>query len=185
MIASMCKGEVTVSQIETMELQIMKDLQWFLFPPTPMNFIDNLYPLLNASLSSEITTSSSTSRKRSRQEDDMDRDLQDSLDLSTFLVELSVCAYPFIMAKPSSIAWLLCCTALTSSISLKMFEEILRIYVHNMMWIWCGHDRSWDMWHIVGRSIPSCHATRRQRSIVPNDFWWRIGIRSMTTIGIQ
>ena len=102
MIASMCKGEVTVSQIETMELQIMKDLQWHLFPPTPMNFIDNLYPLLNASLSSEVTISSS--RKRSRQEDEMERDLQDSLDLSTFLVELSVCAYPFIMAKPSSIA---------------------------------------------------------------------------------
>jgi len=104
MIASMCKGEVTVSQIETMELQIMKDLQWHLFPPTPMNFIDNLYPLLSASLSSEITISSSSSRKRSRHYDDMERDLQDSLDLSTFLVELSVCAYPFIMAKPSSIA---------------------------------------------------------------------------------
>lgn len=104
MIASMCKGEVTVSQIETMELQIMKDLQWHLFPPTPMNFINNLYPLLNASLSSDGTISSSTSRKRSRQDDDMERDLQDSLDLSTFLVELSVCAYPFIMAKPSSIA---------------------------------------------------------------------------------
>ena len=104
MIASMCKGEVTVSQIETMELHIMKDLQWHLFPPTPMNFIDNLYPLLNASLSSEVTTTSSNSRKRSRHYDDMERDLQDSLDLSTFLIELSVCAYPFIMAKPSSIA---------------------------------------------------------------------------------
>jgi len=102
MIASMCKGEVTVSQIETMELHIMKDLQWHLFPPTPMNFIDNLYPLLIASLSSDGTTSSS--RKRSRQEDDIERDLQDSLDLSTFLIELSVCAYPFIMAKSSSIA---------------------------------------------------------------------------------
>jgi len=104
MIASMCKGEVTVSQIETMELQIMKDLQWHLFPPTPMNFINNLYPLLSATLSSDGTTPRSSSRKRSRHYGDMERDLQDSLDLSTFLVELSVCAYPFIMAKPSSIA---------------------------------------------------------------------------------
>ena len=104
MIASMCKGEVTVSQIETMELQIMNDLQWHLFPPTPMNFISNIYPLLSATLSSDGTATSSSSRKRSRHHDDMERDLQDSLDLSTFLVELSVCAYPFIMAKPSSIA---------------------------------------------------------------------------------
>lgn len=106
-IASTGNGLITVKHIEAMELSIIETLNWHLFPPTCVSFIENFYPLL---VSSTNTTSSSTS---SSDDNNMyhpsssyhnDERLVDALEFSRFLAELSVCAYPFVSVKPSSIA---------------------------------------------------------------------------------
>mmetsp|Transcript_14313 Transcript_14313/g.23270 ORF Transcript_14313/g.23270 Transcript_14313/m.23270 type:complete len:158 (+) Transcript_14313:60-533(+) len=73
---------ITTRHIEAMELSIMKSLDWHLHPPTTVAFLENYFPLLE-------------------KEDD---EMTDCLEFSRFLSELSVCAYPFVSAKPSSIA---------------------------------------------------------------------------------
>lgn len=89
-IASTGNGLITTKHIEAMELSLMKCLDWHLFPSTSIAFIENIYPLLFSNQDS----SSGVDAQR----------LADSLEFSRFLAELSVCAYPFISTKPSSIA---------------------------------------------------------------------------------
>eukprot|EP00585_Thalassiosira_rotula_P003834 CAMPEP_0196159844 /NCGR_PEP_ID=MMETSP0910-20130528/46526_1 /TAXON_ID=49265 /ORGANISM="Thalassiosira rotula, Strain GSO102" /LENGTH=239 /DNA_ID=CAMNT_0041424769 /DNA_START=475 /DNA_END=1194 /DNA_ORIENTATION=- len=81
-IASTGNDLITTRHIEAMELSIMKSLDWRLHPPTTVAFLENYFPLLE-------------------KEDD---EMTDCLEFSRFLSELSVCAYPFVSAKPSSIA---------------------------------------------------------------------------------
>ena len=81
-IASTGNGLITRHHMEAMELSIMKSLDWRLHPPTTVAFLENVYSLL------------------ANQDDEM----ADCLEFSRFLSELSVCAYPFVSAKPSSIA---------------------------------------------------------------------------------
>lgn len=81
-IVSTGNGLITVKHIENMELSVMTCLNWHIFPPTPVSFIENFYPLISR-----------------------DGHLwADSLEFSRFLTELSVCTYPFVSAKPSSVA---------------------------------------------------------------------------------
>lgn len=98
-IASTGNGLITVKHIEAMELSIIKTLNWHLFPPTCVSFIENFYPLLS---SASPTTSSNHYHHPSNSFSDMR--LVESLEFSRFLAELSVCAYPFVSVKPSSIA---------------------------------------------------------------------------------
>ena len=85
-VASTGNGRITVKHIEAMELSIMKDLNWHLFPPTSVAFIENFFPLISRNCNDGFSK------------------VADSLEFSRFLTELSVCAYPFISAKPSSIS---------------------------------------------------------------------------------
>ena len=84
-IASTGNGAVTVGHIEAMELSIMRCLDWHLFPPTSVSFIENLYPLIV-----------------SNPRDDGWGPLDDSLEFSIFLAELSVCSYPCVSVHPPS-----------------------------------------------------------------------------------
>ena len=84
-IASTGNGLITARHIEAMELSIMKCLDWHLFPPTAAAYIENLFPLLP-------------------NEDQTPKTAADALEFARFLAELSVCAYPFVSAKPSSVA---------------------------------------------------------------------------------
>ena len=77
-IASMGRGAILPDHIATMETSIMQALCWHLHPPTPLSFIDNSFPLISRNL--------------------------ESYEFTRFLSELSVCAYPFVCLKPSSIA---------------------------------------------------------------------------------
>lgn len=105
-------GSITVQHIEAMELSIMKCLNWHLFPPTAVSFIENLFPLIESGCCAVLSSSSSGGSSSSgsnvsnstSQEDHIQRAISNSLELSRFLAELSVCAYPFVLAKPSSIA---------------------------------------------------------------------------------
>ena len=82
--ASLGNGQVRPSHIEEMELRLMRRLDWRLFPPTPAAFIEDLFPLV-----------ASGSRGAA---------MADGYEFSRFLAELSVCAYPFVSARPSSVA---------------------------------------------------------------------------------
>ena len=92
-IASTGNGLITVKHIEAMELSIMNSLEWRLFPPTCVSFVENFYPLI---------ANDCCANKKDVQH--LQQAVSDSFELSRFLAELSVCAYPFITAKPSSIA---------------------------------------------------------------------------------
>ena len=92
-IASTGNGLITVKHIEAMELSIMNSLEWRLFPPTCVSFVENFYPLI---------ANDCCANKKDVQH--LQQAVSDSFELSRFLTELSVCAYPFITAKPSSIA---------------------------------------------------------------------------------
>ncbi len=102
-IASTGNGLITAKHIEAMELSIMQGLQWHLFSPTSATFIENLYPLLAKHL------------------DHRGSDMADSLEFVRFLTNLSVCAYPFVSAKLSSIA------VAAVLYSLEYFESSVRL----------------------------------------------------------
>lgn len=85
-IANAGSGLITARHIEAMELSIMKCLDWHLLPPTSVAYIDNFFPILSACCSGDFGK------------------VVDAFEFSRFLVELSVCEYPFLCAKPSSIA---------------------------------------------------------------------------------
>lgn len=86
-IASTGSASITAKHIEAMELSIMQCLNWHLFPPTSVAFIENFGPLVKRDCH-QLTASTIT----------------DALEFARFLAELSVCAYPFVSAKPSSVA---------------------------------------------------------------------------------
>ena len=60
--------------------------------------------MLSSSSSGGSSSSGSNVSNSTSQEDHIQRAISNSLELSRFLAELSVCAYPFVLAKPSSIA---------------------------------------------------------------------------------
>ena len=103
-IASTGNGTVTVGHIEAMELSILRRLDWHLFPPTSVSFIENFYPLIHEG----------DDNGGSRRGDGHGNGhcfagsgrglIEDSLEFSRFLAELSVCSYPSVSARPSSIA---------------------------------------------------------------------------------
>lgn len=101
-IASTGNGLITVKHIEAMELSIIKTLNWHLLPPTCVSFIENFYPLLSSA--SPTTTTSSNHYHHHPSNSFSDVRMVESLELSRFLAELSVCAYPFVSVKQSSIA---------------------------------------------------------------------------------
>jgi hypothetical protein len=99
-IASTGNGSFTTGHVEDMELSIIRALDWHLFPPTSISFIENLYPLV---VSSSVPSSSSSDHGGG---DDVVHGcpVEDSLEFSRFLAELSVCSYPCVSMRPSSIA---------------------------------------------------------------------------------
>ncbi len=104
-------GLITAENIKAMELSIMKRLEWHLFPPTSAGFIDNFFPLIADGNGMEMADPSNAN---------------DSLEFARFLTELSACAYPFVSAKPSSIALAAMLYALDYFGILETTEEPLR-----------------------------------------------------------
>lgn len=87
MIESMGNGLITSEHIVSIELSIMKCLDWHLHPPTPVAYIENFFPLIIS---------------RCRKIDGMAT--SDLSEFSRFLAELSVCAYSFAFVEPSTVA---------------------------------------------------------------------------------
>lgn len=105
-IASTGNGSFTTWHIEEMELSIMGVLDWHLFPPTSMSFIENLHPLV---VSSHRPPGDGGCDDRNVFVHGEDRGrgscpIEDSLEFSRFLAELSVCSYSCASMRQSSIA---------------------------------------------------------------------------------
>ena len=103
-IVSTGNGTVSVGRIEAMELSIMRRLDWHLFPPTSVSFIENFYPLIHEG-------DDDGGHRRGDGHGDghyfpgSGRGLiKDSLEFSRFLPELSVCSYPCVSVRSSLIA---------------------------------------------------------------------------------
>ena len=111
-IASTGNGSIATKHIEAMELSIMKSLNWHLFPPTSVAFIENILPLILSTSSEEECKEGCTikghasplSPQELNETGTNTTQYTESLEFSRFLAELSVCAYPFVSVKPSSIA---------------------------------------------------------------------------------
>lgn len=103
-IASMGRGAIQAEHIEAMELSIMQSLEWHLHPPTPSSFIENSFPLISGN--------------------------HQAYEFSRFLTELSVCAYPFVCIKPSSIAIAATLIAIDhfrlGNVTLEYYEGLLK-----------------------------------------------------------
>ena len=89
-IASMGRGNIFPDHIAAMELSILQSLEWHLHPATPLAFIDNSFPLLTVGNDHDDNNSSNSK--------------PEAYEFARFLSELSVCAYPFVCVKPSSVA---------------------------------------------------------------------------------
>ena len=89
---------ITARHIESMEMSIMNCLDWRLHPPTSVAFVENLIPLVMIAPPLLV--------KGGGAEDDnhLAVNVDSVLEFSRFLVELSMCAYPFVTARPSSVA---------------------------------------------------------------------------------
>ena len=83
-IASLVKGSFTAQDIEAAEIVLMTRLDWHLFPPTALAFVENLFPLVVPSPHDEASAA--------------------ARELARFLVELSVGAYPCSHVRPSVVA---------------------------------------------------------------------------------
>ncbi|KAL3811084.1 hypothetical protein ACHAXA_008061 [Cyclostephanos tholiformis] len=104
-IASTGNGAITIWHIEAMELSIMRRLDWHLFPPTSVAFIENFYPLIvsppqrdDYNVDDDVVVIEDRGSRSWRGA------IEDSLEFSRFLAELSVCSYPCVVMCPSSIA---------------------------------------------------------------------------------
>ncbi|KAL7473065.1 hypothetical protein ACHAXS_013446 [Conticribra weissflogii] len=86
-MARLGRGFISVAHITEMEICVMQALGWYLYPPTPIAFLDNFFPIISQDLGENNRS-----------------DFVDVYEFSRFLAELSVCAYPFVAAMPSSIA---------------------------------------------------------------------------------
>ncbi|KAL7540737.1 hypothetical protein ACHAWF_006773 [Thalassiosira exigua] len=106
-IASTGNGLVSARHIESMELAIMRALDWHLHPPTTVAFLENIFPLI--AQGTDLDDHSDQGQR-------VRRGLEESLEFSRFLSELSVCAYPFVSADPSSVA------LAAASFSLEYFD---------------------------------------------------------------
>jgi hypothetical protein len=89
-----------------MKLSIMRRLNWHLFPPSSVSFIENFYPLIH-----ECDDDGGQHGRSGDGHDDINyftgsgRGLiEDLLEFSRFLAELSVCSYPCVSVRSSSIA---------------------------------------------------------------------------------
>lgn len=109
-IAVICpssNGRITKTNIEEMEISIMSSLRWCLYPPTPVSFLDNIFPLI---MNVDIEHHDSDERGDNNDTTLSHHLLVDPriavqlLEFARFLIELSVCAYPFVPIRSSSIA---------------------------------------------------------------------------------
>lgn len=107
-VAQAGNGLVEPRHIREMELSLLRCLGWRLHPPTPAAFLDNFLPLVargreggdrpgddaGGSRGGPPGTTTTTTAFR----------VERAFAFARFLVELSVGAYPFVPARPSSIA---------------------------------------------------------------------------------
>ena len=100
-IASTGNGYITVAHIQAMELDLLQGLDWNLHPPTAVGFIENIFSILAAELGSSTSGSDGTGAGLCPS---LGGDSSGVLEFAKFLSELSVCAYPFVNARPSSVA---------------------------------------------------------------------------------
>ena len=110
-IAVICpssNGRITKTNIEEMEISIMSSLRWCLYPPTPVSFLDNIFPLI---MNVDIEYTDSDNGRGDTVDNSLSHHLLvdprvavQLLEFARFLIELSVCAYPFVPIRPSSIA---------------------------------------------------------------------------------
>jgi hypothetical protein len=106
------RGYFTVQHIIEMEETLLRDLQWYMHPPTALGFVKHILALFDLS---RIECPSSTRH--------------DIGELARFLCELSVCDYFFVTKKPSSYALAALQTAMdhigTSRLSPKIKAQFL------------------------------------------------------------
>ena len=110
-IAVICQssnGRITKTNIEEMEISIMSSLRWCLYPPTPVSFLDNIFPLI---MNVDIEYTDSDNGRGDTIDNSLSHHLLvdprvavQLLEFARFLIELSVCAYPFVPIRSSSIA---------------------------------------------------------------------------------
>lgn len=109
-IAVICQssnGRITKTNIEEMEISIMSSLRWCLYPPTPVSFLDNIFPLI---MNVDIEYTDSDNGRGDNNDNTLSHHLLvdpriavQLLECARFLIELSVCAYPLVPIRPSSI----------------------------------------------------------------------------------
>jgi hypothetical protein len=117
-IAAICRssnGRITKTNIEEMEISILSSLRWCLSPPTSVSFLDNIFPLI---MNVDMEYNDYSDNNNERGDDNNDNSLSQQqllmvldpriamqlLEFATFLIELSVCAYPMVPLRSSSIA---------------------------------------------------------------------------------
>lgn len=103
-IASTGNGYITVAHIQAMELDLLQGLDWNLHPPTAVGFLENIFPVLAAELGPASSSGSDGTGAGSPCPSPLGGDSSGVLEFAKFLSELSVCAYPFVNARPSSVA---------------------------------------------------------------------------------
>lgn len=87
-LSDLSRGEFRMSDVCTMEVQILDALKWNMHPPTICAFCSIF---LDFFFASRVVTMSS-------------HDLDDIYDVASFFCELSICDYSFAMASPSTVA---------------------------------------------------------------------------------
>jgi hypothetical protein len=118
-ITAICRssnGRITKTNIEEMEISILSSLRWCLSPPTPVSFLDNIFPLI-MHVDMEYNGYSDNNNERGDNNDNNSLSQQQMLlvlldpriamqllEFATFLIELSICAYPLVPLRSSSIA---------------------------------------------------------------------------------
>jgi hypothetical protein len=99
----------TIEQLKTMEVDILQSLQWLLHPPTPQVFISYFFRFFSWAESPELTK------------------------LTSYIVELSVQDYYFILFKPSVVA--LASLSNATHMLLGLTSTMMRDESHS----WIGH----------------------------------------------
>jgi len=105
-LVDLSRSQFSATDIENMELEILKSLQWFVHPPTPVDFISFFVKFLPPSVS--VPTRHNV------------------FELSRYIVELAVCDPFLVEALPSTIAFSAVLNVLDEEISFDVISRSCR-----------------------------------------------------------
>mmetsp|Transcript_24112 Transcript_24112/g.50248 ORF Transcript_24112/g.50248 Transcript_24112/m.50248 type:complete len:366 (+) Transcript_24112:195-1292(+) len=98
-VTTMSRGMVGERDMEEMELTLLFCLEWCLNPPTPNQFLGYLRPYIALCLGEEDQD------QDYHEHNDNNSVMEDIMEIATFLTEISVCKYEFLVYKPSIVAF--------------------------------------------------------------------------------